>query len=133
MQITNSSLVEPGVYQVTVEHEGVYETFKIKPGFAVVSKHHLQKLAYNRMHVYLKERNEEMQAQNAAARAIRTADEASVEETVQEESSVPVLPKGKYKDQPYSEVPTRYLKQIRSRAKGQHKKNIEEELARRDV
>ena len=133
MQITNSSLVEPGVYNVTVEHEGVFETLKIKPGFSVVSIHHLQRLAYNQMHVFLKKRNQEMRAQTAQAREVRKADEASVEETVQEESSVPVLPKGKYKDQPYSEVPTRYLKQIRSRAKGQHKKNIEEELARRDV
>ena len=71
MQITNSSLVESGLYNVTVEHEGVYETFKIKPGYSAVSQHHLQRLAYNQMHVRLKKRNQEMQAQTAEARALR--------------------------------------------------------------
>ena len=74
MRITNSNQQESGVYSVTVEHEGVYETFKIKPGFSSVSIHHLQRVAYNQMHVHLKKRNQEMQAATAAARAARVAE-----------------------------------------------------------
>ncbi|KKL11711.1 hypothetical protein LCGC14_2543010 [marine sediment metagenome] len=101
MQITNSSLVEPGVYNVTVEHEGVFETLKIKPGFSVVSIHHLQRLAYNQMHVFLKKRNQEMQAQTAEARAVREKAKTPEIPTGEELEALPTMGNTKNEIQAY--------------------------------
>ena len=101
MQITNSSLVESGLYNVTVEHEGVYETFKIKPGYSAVSQHHLQRLAYNRMHLFLKKRNQEMQVQTAEARAVREKAETPDMPTGEEKEAPPTMGNTKKEIQAY--------------------------------